>query len=102
MSESGRSILKGAGQALAYAKGNRAVGRATRVRVPDAVDVKRIRGALQLTQVEFAARFGFSVAAVRDWEQRRRRPDASARVLLTVIANDPGAVERALGARKRA
>ena len=33
---------------------------------------------------------------LRDWEQGAHRPDKAALVLLTVIANDPDAVVRAL------
>ncbi|MET3526196.1 NadS family protein [Phenylobacterium koreense] len=69
-----------------------------KVHVPAEIDVKAIRTNMGLTQAEFAARFGFSAAAVRDWEQRRRRPEATARVLLTVIAKEPEAVQRALEA----
>lgn len=64
--------------------------------MPAKVDVKAIRTGLKLSQAAFAARFGFSAGAVRDWEQGRRRPEASAPVLLTVIAMEPEAVERAL------
>lgn len=67
-----------------------------RVHAPAEVDVKAIRQRLGLSQNAFAARFGFSAAAVKDWEQRRRRPEAAARVLLTVIDREPAAVERAL------
>jgi putative transcriptional regulator len=35
---------------------------------------------------------------VRDWEQKRRRPEASARVLLKVIEHRPEAVDAALSA----
>lgn len=69
-----------------------------RIYVPADVDVREIRASLGLSQAAFAARFGFSTAAVRDWEQRRRRPEATARVLLTVIAREPDAVARALSA----
>lgn len=68
-----------------------------RVHVPTEVDVKAIRGRLKLSQNQFADRFGFSAASVKDWEQRRRQPEASARVLLTVIDREPEAVARALG-----
>ena len=68
------------------------------VRVPDRVDVAALRRRLGLSQSAFAARFGFSLAAVRDWEQGRRRPEKAARILLMIIARDPKAVERALGA----
>jgi putative transcriptional regulator len=102
MSRAADSILRGAQEALEFAQGDRRAGRAHRVQVPRTVDVKRIRSRLGLTQTGFAARFGFSVAAVRDWEQHRRQPDVSARVLLTVIDHEPEAVERALRMRKRA
>lgn len=69
-----------------------------RVFVPADVDVKAIRARLGLSQSAFAARFGFSAAAVRDWEQSRRKPEATARVLLTVIDREPEAVQRALAA----
>jgi DNA-binding transcriptional regulator YiaG len=60
------------------------------------VDVQNIRKKLQLSQVEFAARFGFTAAAVRQWEQGRRQPHGPARVLLTIIDREPNAVRRAL------
>ena len=72
--------------------------RAWRVHVPSEVDVKAIRLRFGLTQSAFAARFGFSQGAVRDWEQRRKTPEASARVLLKVIEHEPQAIERALAA----
>ncbi|HUB11625.1 MAG TPA: helix-turn-helix domain-containing protein [Acetobacteraceae bacterium] len=66
------------------------------VHVPQAVDVKAIRGKLGLSQAAFALRYGFSVAAVRDWEQGRRQPEQAARVLLLVIDEAPQTVERVL------
>ena len=67
------------------------------------LDVRKIRRLIRdphfpITQARFAQRFGFSVAAVRDWEQGRRKPDAAARTLLLVIAHNAGAVEAALKA----
>ena len=96
MSEVGESILRGARDALAYARGDKSRGRATVVHVPKQIDVKAVRKRLGLSQVAFAARFGFSVGTLRDWEQKRRRPEGPARVLLTVIDREPEAVERAL------
>jgi putative transcriptional regulator len=69
-----------------------------RVFVPADIDVKAIRKRFGLSQDAFAMQFGFKKATVRDWEQRRRKPEAAARVLLTVIAREPDAVMRALGA----
>jgi putative transcriptional regulator len=63
---------------------------------PEQVDVRAIRERVRLSQEGFALRFGFSAAAVRDWEQGRRRPDQAARVLLLIIKHDPEAVDRAL------
>ena len=69
-----------------------------RIHLPETVDVKAIRGRLGLTQAAFAARFGFTVAAVRDWEQGRRRPERSARLLLKLVDREPDAVARVLAA----
>lgn len=49
---------------------------------------------------EAAARFGFSLDALRNWEQGRRQPDLSARAFLTVIEREPDAVRRALSGIK--
>lgn len=64
--------------------------------VPPMPDVAVLRRRLKLSQADFASRFGFSVATVRNWEQGRVMADGPARVLLTVIANEPKAVIRAL------
>lgn len=88
-------IMAGLGEVVDIVEGR---AQAARVYVPEDVDVKAIRGRLGLSQTEFALRFGFSAAAVRDWEQRRRKPEAAARVLLKVIDKEPKAVMRALGA----
>lgn len=96
MSEVGESILRGARDALAYARGDKSRGRATVICVPERVDVKAIRKRRGLSQAAFAARFGVSIGTLRDWEQKRRRPEGPARVLLTVIDREPKAVERAL------
>ena len=58
--------------------------------------VKVIRRALGLSQEEFAARFHIPLGRLRDWEQRRKEPDAAARAYLTVIARNPQAVSDAL------
>lgn len=90
-------IVAGLEEAVAIAKGE-AEPATYRVHIPTTVDVKSIRMALGLSQVAFAAQFGFSAGAVRDWEQNRKRPEGAARVLLTVIAKEPDAVKRALEA----
>ncbi|MBI1774507.1 MAG: helix-turn-helix domain-containing protein [Proteobacteria bacterium] len=76
----------------------RELARARRI-VPsvDADDVRGIRRRLGLSQAAFAARFGFTVQTVRNYEQGHRRPAGPARVLLRVVASEPDAVTRALG-----
>jgi putative transcriptional regulator len=56
------------------------------------VNVKRLRERLGLTQEEFAATYRIPVGTLRDWEQRRKNPDAPARAYLTVIERNPKAV----------
>jgi len=58
----------------------------------DAPDVKRIREQYRLSQTEFAALLGISVRSVQNWEQGRRTPHGSARILLQVAAKHPQAV----------
>jgi putative transcriptional regulator len=67
-----------------------------KVSVPTDVDVKAIRGRLNMTQSKFSDIFGFSLDAVKHWEGGRRTPEASARAFLTVIAKNPQAVISAL------
>jgi putative transcriptional regulator len=68
------------------------------VTVPRQIDVRAIRDRLGLTEEEFAAQFGFSAAAVRQWEQGQRQPEGPARAYLLVIDRAPKAVQRALRA----
>ena len=63
---------------------------------PAKVDVRAIRAGLGLSQVQFARRFGFAPATMREWEQGRRQPEAAARVLLLVIAKHPEMVQEVL------
>ena len=69
-----------------------------RVITPRLPDVRAIRRKLGLSQAAFAARFGFSVRTVQEWEQGRAVPDRPARILLRVIEKSPKAVERAVEA----
>ena len=73
MSNAGNRILKSIRQARAYARGEATEGFVAHV--PEDVDVRAIRRGLGLSQEAFALRFGFSPAAVRDWEQHRRQPN---------------------------
>ncbi|HKY84593.1 MAG TPA: NadS family protein [Anaerolineales bacterium] len=55
-------------------------------------DVKRIRASYQLSQDEFAAVMGISLGTLRNWEQGRRVPEGSARILLRVAEKHPEAL----------
>lgn len=92
---SGSKIIHGLSEALDHARGFDGTSVEHPVMVHK-IDVRAVRESLKLTQEEFALRFGFNLGTLRGWEQGRRHPDGSARVLLKVIMNDPVAVERAL------
>ncbi len=73
---------------------------------PNTIDVRTVRladrdprwpsSSYTRTQADFAARYGFTLAAVRDWEQGRRKPGRTARILLELIRRDPAAVRAVL------
>jgi putative transcriptional regulator len=94
----GRRLIGSVKQAMAWAGGEDVPVRVTMVTVErrPIVDVRAVRRALSLSQSEFAARFGFAPATVRNWEQGRTQPDGPARILLAVIAYHPDAVDDAL------
>lgn len=91
----GASIIKGLEEAVAWTRGENENVRVTLVSVPE-VDVREVRNRMGLSQAQFATKFGFPPATLRNWEQGRARPDAPARVLLAVIAEHPEAVEDVL------
>ena len=91
-------IRTGLGEAKAYLDGP-ADKHAFGIHVPARVNVKKIRTRLGLSQESFAQTYGFALSAVRDWEQGRRQPERSARILLKVVEKEPEAVTRALAKR---
>jgi putative transcriptional regulator len=91
----GQEIITGMKQAIAWAGGDDVAVRVTTIRVPT-TNVRALRRKLGLSQSEFAAKFGFQPATLKNWEQGRTIPDGPARVLLAVIARHPDAVEDSL------
>jgi putative transcriptional regulator len=91
----GARIIEGLEQAIAWTRSENHDVRVTLVHVPD-VDVREVRTKMGLSQAQFATKFGFPPATLRNWEQGRSRPDAPTRVLLAVIAKHPEAVEDVL------
>jgi putative transcriptional regulator len=91
----GAEVIASLKEAIAWAGDEKIPARVTTVHVPT-IDVQAVRRKLGLSQSQFAAKFGFQPATLRNWEQGRTRPDGPARVLLAVIARHPDAVEDAL------
>lgn len=87
------SISRGLNEAVAHAKGKKV---AVKIYKPETVDVSELRQHMGMTQEQFAARFGFSVATLRHWERGDRTPKGAALVLLNVIKRAPDAVQAAL------
>lgn len=95
MTKLGKRLIAAAKEARAIARGE-ADPATYNIYVPTQIDVKAMRRELHLSQEQFAHRFGFSPARIRDWEQGRSRPDGAVRAYLLVIKRERKAVERAL------
>lgn len=94
--ELGREIKAGLREAIAHRRGEIALE--SRLANPMSAErVKEIRKSVAKSPREFERRFGVPARTVEGWEQGRKL-DVAGRILLTVIAKDPEAVERALGA----
>jgi putative transcriptional regulator len=92
--ELGLEIEVGLREAVAHRRGDIALE--GRVLNPmSAARVKEIRKSVAKSPREFERRFGVPARTVEGWEQGRKL-DVAHRILLTVIAKDPAAVERAL------
>ena len=63
----------------------------------DAVDIRKLRKSVKVSQSQFARMIGVSVDAVQNWEQGRRTPRGPAMALLRVFEENPKVVVNALG-----
>jgi putative transcriptional regulator len=88
LEESGREIL-------AHLRGDVELP-TRRIVLPDDVDVRRIRNQTGMSQGEFARAFCINPRTLQEWEQGRRKPDATTRAYLAVIAKNRRAVLEAL------
>ena len=91
----GARIIEGLEQAVAWTQGQTTGAQVTVVQVPR-TEVRELRRGMGLSQSQFAAKFGFPLATLQNWEQGRARPDTPTQVLLAVIARHPEAVEDVL------
>lgn len=91
----GMTLEKSAKEILAHVKGEAKLPM-LRIVLPDEVDVKRIRTKAGMSQAEFARAFCINPRTLQEWEQGRRKPDATTRAYLAVIAKNRTAVLEAL------
>lgn len=94
--DDGQRIVEGLDEVIAWTNGDESAARIIPWQAPTSVDVKGIRMKLGMSQRAFAACFGLKLDSLRNWEQDKRVPETSARVLLTIIDREPDAVKRAL------
>lgn len=59
---------------------------------PDQISVRIVRESLHLSQAQFALRFGLEEATVKNWEQGKSKPNATAMTLIWTIYRHPEAV----------
>lgn len=91
-------IISGLKDILADIRGQRRFS--GRTHIVDVAGIKSLRKKLNVSQLEFARRYGFNRRTLQEWEQGRAAPDQSHRAYLRVIAHNPKAVARALAAAK--
>jgi putative transcriptional regulator len=91
----GLALEQSAKEILAHVKGEVRLP-TRRIVLPDEVDVKSIRTKAGMSQAEFARAFCINPRTLQEWEQGRRKPDATTRAYLAVIAKKREAVLEAL------
>ena len=89
------SIMRGLAEMETYLNGDTTGSITHHIEVPTP-DVRAIRARTGLSQADFARSIGVKKATLLNWEQERRVPDGPARVLLALIAKEPGIVQRVL------
>src|ERR1017187_5925002 len=91
----GMALEQSAKEILAHVRGEARLP-TRRIVLPDEVNVKSIRTKAGMSQAEFARAFCINPKTLQDWEQGRRKPDATTRAYLAVIAKNREAVLEAL------
>jgi putative transcriptional regulator len=91
----GLALEQNAKEILAHVRGDARLP-TRRIVLPDEVDVKRIRTKAGMSQAEFARAFCIKSANATRMGARRRKPDATTRAYLAVIAKNRKAVLNAL------
>jgi putative transcriptional regulator len=91
----GMALEQSAKEILAHMRGDAKLPTRSIV-LPNEVDVRRIRTKARMSQAEFARAFCINPRTLQEWEQGRRKPDATSRAYLAVIAKNREAVLDAL------
>lgn len=92
----GLELQNSAQQILAHVRGELTLP-TRRIVLPDEVDVRDVRNKTGMSQAEFARAFCINPRTLQEWEQGRRKPDATTRAYLAVIRKNRKAVLDALG-----
>jgi len=93
MTKFGKSLIASVKEGIASVKADL---KGSEVVFPVDIDVKAIRRATRLSQEDFSALYGFTIAQIRDWEQGRSNPVGAARAYLMIIQSNPEAVRKML------
>jgi len=83
-------LLQSVKEAVAIERGAMKPSRKFEVKGPN--DVVRVRAKLGLSQSKFARLLGISEDTLQNWEQGRRKPTGSAKVLLKIAAKHPDVI----------
>jgi putative transcriptional regulator len=82
----GQEILEGLQEIKAYQAG---IGDLRSRTLSPPAPASEIRAKLNLSQAAFAGLMGVSLGTLQDWEQGRRQPAGSARMLLRIAQQHP-------------
>lgn len=96
MTQAGKQIIEGLVEAVEFAKGKKTGAVLHTIHVPEKINVKSVRASTGLSQHQFAKHYGFGLPSLQAWEQGRRKPGLTARILLRIVQKEPDAVQRAL------
>ena len=91
----GIALEQSAREILAHVKGDAKLP-TQHIVLPDEVDVKLIRTRARMSQAQFARALCINPRTLQEWEQGRRKPDATTPAYLAAIAKNREAVLDAL------
>ena len=93
-----KELFEGLSKSIKEAgKIRRGQAKASRAFKYNAVDIRKLRKSVKVSQSQFARMIGVSVDTVQNWEQGRRTPRGPAMALLRIFEENPKVVVSALG-----